>query len=55
LEDEPVFSPDTGKVCNSSGKEFYIVHQYDRVPEWKKFVSEKYKQDDESLFFKYKV
>lgn len=34
---------------------FPIVHQYDRVPEWKKIVQERYGQDDDSLFFKYKT
>ena len=31
-----------GKVVTAGGNEFYIVHQYDRVPEWKKFIMEKY-------------
>ena len=34
---------------------FPIVHQYDRVPEWKKFVQEKYGQEDESQYFKYRI
>jgi hypothetical protein len=34
---------------------FPIVHQYDRVPEWKKFVQEKYEQDDDTQYFVYKV
>ena len=34
---------------------FCIVHQYDRVPEWKKFVQEKYGQEDESQFFTYRT
>lgn len=36
----PVFKD--GKFLTASGNEFYIVHQYDRVPEWKKFIMEKY-------------
>lgn len=36
-------------------KPYSIVHQYDRVPEWKKFVQEKYEQEDDSLFFVYKI
>jgi len=34
---------------------FPIVHQYDRVPEWKKFVQEKYGQDNESQMFIYRT
>jgi hypothetical protein len=52
-EKEPVFKD--GKFYTDAGEEFYIVHQYDRVPEWKKFVAEKYEQADESQFFTYKV
>jgi hypothetical protein len=31
-----------GEVATSTGKVFTIVHQYDRVPEWKKVIEEKY-------------
>jgi hypothetical protein len=31
-----------GEVATSSGNVFTIVHQYDRVPEWKKVIEEKY-------------
>lgn len=34
---------------------FPIVHQYDRVPELKKIVQEKYGQEDESQFFIYRT
>lgn len=34
---------------------FSIVHQYDRVPEWKKFVQEKYGQNNPDEFFTYRV
>ena len=44
-----------GKFLTAAGNEFCIVHQYDRVPEWKKFVQEKYGQDDPSTLFTYKV
>lgn len=44
-----------GKFLTAGGNEFYIVHQYDRVPEWKKFVQEKYGQDDPSTLFTYKI
>ena len=29
-------------VCTSEGKPFAIVHQYDRVPEWKEIIEKKY-------------
>ena len=31
-----------GQVCTENGVPFCIVHQYDRVPEWKKVILEKY-------------
>ena len=34
---------------------FPIVHQYDRVPEWKKFVMEQYNQDDPDSLFVYRT
>lgn len=40
LEDEPIW--EDGIVKTSDGKTFCIVHQYDRVPEWKEFVIKKY-------------
>lgn len=40
LEQSPVF--DGEKVMTSTGSEYYIVHQYDRVPDWKKIIEEKY-------------
>ena len=52
-EPEPEFKD--GVVYTSKGTPFSIVHQYDRVPEWKKFVAEKYGQEDESQYFVYKV
>ncbi len=53
LEEEPVM--EDGIVKTSKGKVFYIVHQYDRVPEWKKFIQLKYKQKDPENYFTYKV
>jgi hypothetical protein len=44
-----------GIVLNQDGSPFPIVHQYDRVPEWKKFVQEKYGQEDESQMFVYRT
>jgi hypothetical protein len=40
LEKEPIW--EEGVVKTYEGRSFYIVHQYDRVPEWKKFIEEKY-------------
>ena len=40
LEPEPVFKD--GKVYTNSGKEYCIVHQYNRVPEWNKVINERY-------------
>jgi hypothetical protein len=50
---EPTFTD--GLVRGKLGKPFAIVHQYDRVPVLKKFVQEKYGQDDESEFFIYRT
>lgn len=43
-EKEPVFKD--GLVLTCDGEPFTIVHQYDRVPQWKKFVYEKYDVED---------
>jgi len=40
LEPSPIMQD--GKVVTSTGKEFSIVHQYDRVPEWRKIIEAKY-------------
>jgi hypothetical protein len=40
LEAEPKMNDD--KVTTSTGKIFTIVHQYDRVPEWRKIIEENY-------------
>ena len=42
LEEEPIF--DNGVVWTADREMYCIVHQYDRVPEWKKFVEQKYGQ-----------
>jgi hypothetical protein len=44
LEKEPYFKD--GMVYTSLDTYFSIVHQYDRVPEWKKFVQEIFQQED---------
>lgn len=53
LIDEPSF--EHGILKDYTGRIFPIVHQYDRVPEIKKFVQERYGQEDESLYFTYKT
>ena len=53
LCDEPIW--EDGKLKYSDGLIFPIVHQYDRVPELKKFVQEKYEQEDPSEYFTYRV
>ena len=40
LEPSPKMEGD--KVLTSTGKEYIIVHQYDRVPEWRKVIEAKY-------------
>jgi hypothetical protein len=64
LEAEPTFEnglvltgqdSDSGINMCRKGTPFAIVHQYDRVPVWKKYVREKYKQEDESQMFNYSV
>lgn len=41
LEETPTMS-ENGQIVNSEGNPFYIVHQYDRVPEWMEYFSKKY-------------
>ena len=41
LEGEPIW--DNGQVLTSGQDPFVIVHQYDRVPEWRKFYDNKYR------------
>lgn len=48
-EPEPIF--EDGVVKTVDGKPFCIVHQYDRVPEWKKFIEQKYNQHNENEYF----
>ena len=50
---EPTF--ENGVLRSHYGEIFPIVHQYDRVPMLKKFVQEKFEQDDESQLFVYKT
>lgn len=34
---------ENGKVVTSTGKEFTIVHQYDRIPQWKDIIEKQYR------------
>jgi hypothetical protein len=34
----------SGNVTTSKGKDFTIVHQYDRIPEWRKIIEKKYSE-----------
>jgi hypothetical protein len=53
LEEEPMFDND---VVWTADREMYcIVHQYDRVPEWKKYIRENYGQRNDDEYFIYKV
>lgn len=52
-EKEPIFEDGIVKTCN--GVAFTIVHQYDRVPVWKKHVETVYGQEDQSQFFTYRT
>ena len=56
LEPEPIYKNNI--VYTSKGEPFVIVHQYDRVPEWKQYVQNKYKQIQQIQtggFFVYKT
>ena len=41
VELEPLFK-DSGVVVTNGGTTFAMVHQYDRVPEWKEKIEELY-------------
>jgi hypothetical protein len=53
LEPEPIYKDNI--VYTSTGKPFAIVHQYDRVPEWKNYISKKYNQDKPEDYFTYRT
>jgi hypothetical protein len=57
LEAEPIYEDGVVKVGEGhyKGEPFAIVHQYDRVPDWKKAISEKYQQEAEENYFTYRV
>jgi hypothetical protein len=41
LEPTPTLIEDV--ITTSSGKEYILIHQYDRIPEWKSILENKYK------------
>lgn len=53
LEAPPTF--ENGIVKTSLGIPFSIVHQYDRVPEWREFIMKKYNQEDQNNYFVYRT
>lgn len=53
LEPEPIYKDNI--VYTSKEEPFVIVHQYDRVPEWKNYIQRKYKQEDMSNYFVYRT
>lgn len=54
-EDEPVFDYESELVKTKDNKAFCIVHQYDRVPDWKNVVMKKYEQEDPNNYFTYRI
>lgn len=42
LEPEPLYDTERNLVTTSKGISYTIVHQYDRVPEWRKLIEAKY-------------
>jgi hypothetical protein len=44
LESEPLFNALEGVAYTVNGEKFCILHQYDRVPEWKAIVEAKYNE-----------
>lgn len=46
LEPEPLMNFEEGLMQTTDLKTVCIVHQYDRVPDWKKLVEKKYGQED---------
>ena len=54
FENGSVLTGQNGYLCEE-GTPFVIVHQYDRVPEWKKHVQEKFKQEEPSSLFIYRT
>lgn len=52
---EPIFDFEDGLVKTSSGLPFYVVHQYDRVPDWAELVRKKYNQENPNEYFTYRV
>jgi hypothetical protein len=53
LSPEPVWKD--GKMYNSKGEKYVLLHQYNRVPELKKFIQEKYDQEKSEELFIYRT
>ncbi len=53
LEAEPTYKD--GIVYTSTGKKFCMVHQYDRVPQWRNDVMKKYDLEDPNNYFIYRT
>lgn len=53
LEPEPIYKNNI--VYTSEGKRFYIVHQYDRVPQWSADVRKRYNLENPADYFIYRV
>jgi len=54
-EPEPIFNYETKQITTTSGIPHCIVHQYDRVPKWKKLVMDMFGQEDPNNFFTYRT
>ena len=54
-EPEPIFNYETKQITTTNGIPHCIVHQYDRVPVWKKLVMDKFGQEDPNNLFTYRT
>jgi hypothetical protein len=54
-EPEPIFNYETKQITTTDGTPHCIVHQYDRVPVWKKLIMDKFGQEDPNTFFTYRT
>ena len=55
LFSEPIWNGEQVMRPPLARSPYPVVHQYDRVPELKKFIQDKYKQEDESQYFTYRT
>jgi len=54
-EPEPIFDYENKIITTTDYVPHCIVHQYDRVPVWKKLVMDKFGQEDPNNFFTYRT